>query len=85
MRIDCPIFIFRGFGSTVGEAKDERRFGRFRIGLERRALWIDEKRAKIGTRAYDVLVALFERRQKIVSKGELRDLVWPGFAVEGES
>jgi DNA-binding winged helix-turn-helix (wHTH) protein len=53
--------------------------------LERRALWIDEKRVKIGTRAYDVLVALFERRQKIVSKGELRDLVWPGFAVEGES
>ena len=68
--------------SRRSEAKDEWRFGRFRIGLERRALWIDEKRAKIGARAYDVLVALFERRQKIVSKGELLELVWPGLAVE---
>jgi predicted ATPase/DNA-binding winged helix-turn-helix (wHTH) protein len=68
--------------SRRSELKDERRFGRFRIGLERRALWIDDERAKIGARAFDVLVALFERRQKIVSKGELLDLVWPGLAVE---
>ena len=68
--------------SQRSELKGEQRFGRFRIGLECRALWIDGEPAKIGARAFDLLVALFERRQKIVSKGELLDLVWPGLAVE---
>src|ERR1700722_10271181 len=81
MRDNCPFSRF-WLDSRRSELKDEWRFGRFRIGLERRALWIDDERAKIGARAFDVLVALFERRQKIVSKGELLDLVWPGLAVE---
>jgi predicted ATPase/DNA-binding winged helix-turn-helix (wHTH) protein len=81
MRDNCPFSRF-WLDSRRSEVKGERRFGRFRIGLERRALWIDDERAKIGARAFDVLVALFERRQKIVSKSELLDLVWPGLAVE---
>ena len=38
--------------------------------------------AKIGARAFDVLLALVERRERVVSKHELMDLVWPKLVVE---
>jgi TolB-like protein/DNA-binding winged helix-turn-helix (wHTH) protein/Flp pilus assembly protein TadD len=60
----------------------ERRFCRFVIQPGRRQLLIDGKPAKIGSRAFDVLTALVERRQRVVTKEELLDLVWPGIAVE---
>src|ERR1700677_2288332 len=64
------------------DAMVERRFGRFTILPGRRQLLIDGKPAKIGSRAFDVLTALIERRQRVVTKEELLDLVWPGIAVE---
>jgi TolB-like protein/DNA-binding winged helix-turn-helix (wHTH) protein len=64
------------------DAMVERRFGRFVILPGRRQLLIDGRPTKIGSRAFDVLMALIERRQRVVSKGELFDLVWPGIAVE---
>ena len=60
----------------------ERRFGRFAIQPARRQLLLDGEPAKIGSRAFDVLIALVDRRQRVVSKAELLDLVWPGIAVE---
>jgi adenylate cyclase len=36
----------------------------------------------VGSRAFDVLVALLERRERVVTKAELLDLVWPGLVVE---
>ncbi len=36
----------------------------------------------LGGRAFDLLVALWERRDRVVDKGELIDLVWPGRVVE---
>lgn len=36
----------------------------------------------LGARAYDVLLALVERRDRVVSKAELLELVWPGLVVE---
>jgi len=60
----------------------ERRFGRFAIQPARRQVLIDGEPAKIGSRAFDVLMALVERRERVVSKAELLDLVWPGIAVE---
>lgn len=36
----------------------------------------------VGARAFDVLQALLERRDRVVSKNELLDLVWPGMVVE---
>ena len=37
---------------------------------------------KLGARAFDVLMALVERRDRIVTKDELFDIVWPGLVVE---
>jgi TolB-like protein/DNA-binding winged helix-turn-helix (wHTH) protein len=64
------------------DAMVERRFGRFVIQPGRRQLLIDGRPAKIGSRAFDILTALVERRQRVVSKDELLDLVWPGISVE---
>lgn len=57
-------------------------FDRFRVDPAQRALWIDGKPAKLGARAFDVLVALAERRDRIVGKDELLQLVWPTTVVE---
>jgi predicted ATPase/DNA-binding winged helix-turn-helix (wHTH) protein len=38
--------------------------------------------ARIGSRAFDVLLALVERRDRVVTKDELIELAWPGRVVE---
>ena len=60
----------------------ELRFGAVRLDVQQRRLLIDGQPAKIGTRAFDVLVALVERRDRAVGKNELFDLIWPGVVVE---
>ena len=57
-------------------------FGRFTLQPQGRQLLVDGEPAKLGARAYDVLLALAERRDRVVSKNELLDLVWPGLVVE---
>jgi len=47
-----------------------------------RQLLIDGKPAALGSRAFDVLLALVERRERLVSKNELLDMVWPDTVVE---
>lgn len=39
-------------------------------------------RRPIGGRAFDILVALIEQRERLVGKNELLDLVWPDSIVE---
>jgi DNA-binding winged helix-turn-helix (wHTH) protein len=60
----------------------EFRFGSARLDLARRQLRIGDRPAKIGARAFDVLLALIERRERVVGKNELFELVWPGVVVE---
>jgi adenylate cyclase len=60
----------------------QQRFGRIAVDLARRRLLIDGEAAKIGARAFDLLMALIERRDRVVSKDELLDLVWPNVTVE---
>jgi predicted ATPase/DNA-binding winged helix-turn-helix (wHTH) protein len=48
----------------------------------RRVLRVDGVDCQIGARAFDLLLALIERRDRIVSKSELLDLVWPTVVVE---
>src|SRR6266478_3613946 len=58
------------------------RFGRIEVRLAERQLLIGGEPAKLGARAFDLLLALVERRERVVSKNELLDLVWPGLVVE---
>jgi predicted ATPase/DNA-binding winged helix-turn-helix (wHTH) protein len=58
------------------------RFGHFEIHPAQRVLVIDGKTAAPGARAFDLLLALVERRERLVTKRELMDIVWPGVVVE---
>ncbi len=73
---------FPGTATTVNSDPAEFRFGRFRLDPVRRVLHADGAAARIGARAIDVLLVLIQRRDRIVSKDELLDLVWPGLVVE---
>lgn len=58
------------------------RFGRFELRPGTRQLLVDAVPANLGARAFDVLHALICRRQRVVAKEELLDLVWPASVVE---
>ncbi len=57
-------------------------FGRCVIQASTRQLLIDGQPARIGARAFDVLMTLVDRRDAVVSKNDLLDTVWPGLIVE---
>jgi len=56
------------------------RFGCFEVQPEARELLVNGVPAKVGARAFDLLLALIERRDRVVSKDELLNLVWSGLA-----
>ena len=58
------------------------RFGRFEIRRRRGQLLADGKSVELGTRAFDILLALIDRAGTLVTKSELIELGWPGQAVE---
>ena len=58
------------------------RFGRFEVQPRQRRLLHDGEPVSLGARAFDLLLALAERRDRVVAKAELLDLVWPGLVVE---
>ena len=58
------------------------RIERIEIRTAERQLVIDGHAAKLGARAFDVLQALYERRDRLVTKNELLEVVWPGVVVE---
>jgi DNA-binding winged helix-turn-helix (wHTH) protein len=58
------------------------RFGRFEIGEAERVLRVDGQPAVLGARAFDLLLALAQPRERLVGTQELLDLVWPGVVVE---
>ena len=57
-------------------------FGRCVIRPAQRDVLLDGVPAKLGARAFDLLVVLVERRDRVTSKDELLDLIWPGLIVE---
>ena len=57
-------------------------FGRFEILLAERRLRVDGQAVALGSRAFDLLAALVTRRDRVVPKDELIDVVWPGLVVE---
>jgi TolB-like protein/tetratricopeptide (TPR) repeat protein len=57
-------------------------FGRFALRPLSRQLIADGTPVDLGSRAFDVLVALVEHRDRMVTKEELLELVWAGRIVE---
>ena len=60
----------------------QQSFGKIVVEPARRRLLVDGEPAKIGARAFDLLMALIDRCDRVVSKDELLDLVWPNVTVE---
>ena len=57
-------------------------FPPFRLDASQRQLLRDGVPMRLGARAFDLLLALIERRGRTVGKHELLDLVWAGVVVE---
>lgn len=57
-------------------------FHGFEVLAAQRQLLVDGHPAPLGGRAFDLLLALIERRDRVVTKQELLDVVWPGLVVE---
>ncbi len=66
----------------MAELPDPFHFGRCELRSAQRQLLIDGAAVPLGGRAFDLLVALIERRDRVVPKSELFDVVWPGIVVE---
>ena len=58
------------------------RFGSSEVRPAERHVLIGGVPAALGARAFDLLLALIERRERVVDKSELFDVVWPGLVVE---
>lgn len=58
------------------------RFDRFTLLPTERQLLVDGEPAKLGGRAFDLLLALVDRRERTVTRAELFELVWSGRIVE---
>ena len=56
-------------------------FGRFRVLLRRRVLLADGLPVEVGTRGFELLLALLEANGSLVSKEQLVARVWPGVVV----
>lgn len=58
------------------------RFGRVEVQADSRQVLVDSRPVVVGARAFDLLLALIERRDRVVGKNELLDVVWPHLIVE---
>ena len=58
------------------------RFGRVQVRPAEREVLVDGEPVALVGRAYDLLLALIDHRDRVVTKDELLDLVWPGVVVE---
>jgi DNA-binding winged helix-turn-helix (wHTH) protein len=56
-------------------------FGPFRLLPLQRLLLKGDEQVRLGSRAFDILVALTERPGQLISKNELMARVWPGIFV----
>jgi predicted ATPase/DNA-binding winged helix-turn-helix (wHTH) protein len=64
------------------DTETEYRIGDAQLHPQRRRLLVAGQDSRIGARAFDLLLALVESRERTVTKNELLDRVWPGLVVE---
>ena len=67
---------------SVALAVPAMSFGPFHVLPTQRLLLEGDRPLRLGSRAFDILVALVERTGDLVSKGELIARVWPDTVVE---
>ncbi len=65
-----------------GVAGNEISFGPFKLFPEERLLLEADTPVRIGSRAFDILVAMVKRPSQLISKDELMAQVWPNLHVE---
>ncbi|MBT2320976.1 winged helix-turn-helix domain-containing protein [Variovorax paradoxus] len=58
------------------------RFDNIELRPSTRQLLVEGRPASLGARAFDVLSALIAHRERMLSKNELLDMVWPNLVVE---
>ena len=75
----------RVYSSLPAAADAMLEFGRFRVLLRRRQLVADGVPIELGTRGFDLLLALVEADGSLVTKEELMSRVWPGVVVAEEN
>ena len=63
-------------------AEAELRFECCVVRPSQREVLIDGKPARIGARAFDLLLLLISHRDRVLSKSELLERIWPGMIVE---
>lgn len=63
-------------------ASGPMRFQGWELRPEERVLLVDGQAVPVGGRAFEVLLALVERRGRVVTKDELLAAAWPGLVVE---
>lgn len=57
-------------------------FGHFEVRPATRQLWVDGAEAAAGSRAFDLLMLLIAHRDRVLTREEILDKVWPGLVVE---
>ena len=60
-------------------------FGPFRLDEPGRVLWLAEREVPLQPRVFDLLAYLIRSRERVVSKDELLDALWPGVTVTENS
>jgi DNA-binding winged helix-turn-helix (wHTH) protein len=68
-------------GANRAAAETTLEFGRFRVLLRQRLLTAEGMPVELGTRAFELLLALLEADGSLVSKEQLLARVWPGIVV----
>jgi DNA-binding winged helix-turn-helix (wHTH) protein len=74
--------LFLGRAVPEDPADQPLRFGRFEISPAERLVRVDGRPVTLGARAFDLLLTLARRRDRVVTRQELLDQVWPGIVVE---
>jgi TolB-like protein len=71
--------VSRGEGAPLGSIY---RFGDVEVRADERRVLRNGQALVLGGRAFDLLLALIEHRERMVGRDELLSLVWPGVVVE---
>lgn len=75
----------RGVLNTREPSQESLSFGPFRVHRRRRLLLEGDKEVRLGSRAFDLLIALLDHGGEVVSREQLEARVWPSSVVEETS